>query len=153
MHHFGVHRQAQLLRQFGVKEQRRIDKRKRTRFQPRTDMHILARLELRATRIEVDTPRRAELSGRLKDVTFLPVVERNLVNVLERELTQIHLPVLGVTELNTIVIDAQMVRTHRADINRLDAPYPAIVFYLHAGEETDGVCHGEAVQLLQLFAL
>ena len=96
------------------------------------DMHFLGGLEIRFAGSEIDIARRTELPCRLEDIGFLAVEELYLLHVVERETPQVHLPVLGVAELDTVVIDCGMLASHGADINGLDAPHSAVVFELHA---------------------
>ena len=46
-----------------------------------------------------------------------------------------------------------MLATHRADIDRLDASYSAVVLELHAGEITQRVRYTQGIEALQLLAL
>ena len=46
-----------------------------------------------------------------------------------------------------------MVGTHRADIHRLDASYPAVIFQLDAREITQGIGHAMAAEPLKLLAV
>ena len=48
---------------------------------------------------------------------------------------------LCVTELNTIVIHAHVIGTHRADIDGFDTAHTTIVFNLYTREIADGICH------------
>ena len=50
-----------------------------------------------------------------------------------------------------VVIYARVVRTHAADVDRLQSGHTAVVFDLQSRKITDGISHGKAVQLPQFF--
>ena len=112
---------------------------------------ILLPFEPGAAGGEINATRRAELSRRLEDVAFLSVIERDFLDVVQRELAQVHLPVLCVAQLYAVVIYARVVRTHAADVDRLQSGHTAVVFDLQSRKITDGISHGKAVQLPQFF--
>ena len=91
-----------------------------------------------------------EVAGRLEDRTLLPVVERHLLHIVERELPEVYLSVLRIPQCHPVVGDTQVMGTHRTDVHRLDAAHTPIVLQLDAREIAQRVGHGMGVQLLQL---
>ena len=83
----------------------------------------------------------SEVAGRLQQGTFLTVKQRNLLDIVQRELCQVYLPVLCIAQLYAVVRDAQMVGTHRADIHRLDAAHATVVLQLQTREVTQRIGH------------
>ena len=80
------------------------------------------------------------------------MVERDLVDVVERELAQVHLPVLSVAQLDAVVEHAHVVAAHRTHVHRLQPPYPTIVLELHTTEVAYGIGHAMAVEPLEHLA-
>jgi len=74
--------------------------------------------------LKVNGPRRAKIFCRLEDVALLPVIEGYLLDIIQGELSQVNLPVLGVTQLDAIVKDPHVVGTHASDVYRLEPPNP-----------------------------
>jgi len=110
----------------------------------------LALVETGSTRTDIYSTRMTKVAGRLQQCTLLSVEQRNLFDVVQRELAQVNLSVLGITQLYAIVRDAQMVGTHRTDVHRLDAPHSTIVLQLQTREVAQRVSHIVGTQLLQL---
>ena len=72
----------------------------------------------------------SEVAGRLEQGTLLTVEQCNLFDIVQRELSQVYLSVLCITQLHTVVRDAQMVCSHRPNVDGLDATYATIVLQL-----------------------
>ena len=75
-----------------------------------------------------------KVAGRLHDSTLLTIEQGYLLHIVKRELSQVYLSILGITQLNAVVRDAQMVGTHRTDIDSLDASHATIVLQLDTRE-------------------
>ena len=93
----------------------------------------------------------SEIAGGLQDGTLLSVEQGYFLHIVQRKLPQVYLSVLCIAQFHTVVADAQMVGTHRADIHRLNASYATIVLQLNTGEVAKGVGHTVRRQFLQLF--
>ena len=94
-----------------------------------------------------------KLAGRLEDGTLLTVVEQQLLDVVQRELSQIHLSVLGIAQLYAVVEDAQVAGAHAAHIDGLDASHASVVLQLHACKVAQRVGYGVGAEPFQLFPL
>ena len=105
--------------------------------------------KLRPACLDIHRTGIAELRSRLEDGTLLSVVERYLIHIVHRELSQVHLSVLRIAQLDPIVEDAHMVAAHRTDVHRLDAPHSAIVLQLQAGKIAQGVGNVMRIQAFQ----
>ena len=112
-------------------------------------MHLLVLFKIRFTGREIHVSRRAKLPCRLEDIGFLAVKELYLLQVIQRETSQIHLPVLGITELHTVIVHRRMLASHGADIDGLDTSHSAVVLELYTGEIAQGICYGKGVKSLQ----
>lgn len=62
--------------------------------------------KLWSTRANVDRTRIGKVGGRLKYGTLLTIKKAYLLNIVERELAEVYLPVLRVTQLNAVIKDA-----------------------------------------------
>ena len=58
---------------------------------------------------DIDTTCIAKVGRRLKDGTLLTIVKGYLVDIVERELTQVYLSVLCVPKFNAVIENPQMV--------------------------------------------
>ena len=76
----------------------------------------------------------AEVACGLQEGAFLSVMKRECLDVVERELAEVYLAVLGVAEGHAVVDNAGMVCAHGADVDCLDTSDAAVVFHLYAGE-------------------
>ena len=61
---------------------------------------------------DVDRTGISKIAGRLEDGTFLAIIKRNLLHIVQRELAQVYLPVLRIAQRNTVIADAQMMGAH-----------------------------------------
>ena len=143
---------AHALAELVFEEHRGVDQVERPRFERGLQVRLLARLELGPTGGEVDGTGRTELAGRLEYLTLLPVVERNLLDILEREFSQIHLAVLGIAQLDAVVIYTHVVGTHAADVDGLQTAHTAVILNLYTRKVAYGIGHRKAVEGLQLLA-
>ena len=116
-------------------------------------MIILAFFEMGSTRTDVYGAGGPEILGRLQNFAFLTVVQRQGLDIVERELAEIDLAVLSVAEFHPVIYDAGVVGTHAADVYGLDAAYAAIILDLNAGEITQCVGDTVAVEPLEFIAL
>ena len=117
-----------------------------------TQVVALARCELGPLGAQIQVSCRAKVLCALEDVTLLTIVERNLVDVVEREFAQIYLAILRVAQLDAIVEHAHVVAAHRADVHRLQTAHAAIVLELHTAEVAYGVGHAVTVETLEHLA-
>ena len=92
-----------------------------------------------------------EVLRRLEDFAFLAVVEGDFLHVVQGEAAEVDDTVLGVADLQAVVEDADMVGTHVAHVDGLQAAHAAVVLDLHAGKVAEGVRHGMGVEAFQLF--
>ena len=60
--------------------------------------------------------------------------------------------ILSVTNLYAVVEDTQMIGTHRAYINRLEATHTAVILELHPSEIAHSIGHRVTVQSFELLA-
>lgn len=84
----------------------------------------------------------------LEDGTTLTVVERNFLHIVERELPQVYLPVLCIAQFDAVIEDTQVIGTHTANVDSLDATHASIILELQAREITQGIGHRQGIQLL-----
>ena len=143
---------AHTLAKFVFKQHRGVDQVERPGLERGLQVRLLARLELGPTGREVDGTGRTELAGRLEYLALLSVIKRNLLDILERELAQVHLAVLGVAQLNAVVVDPHVVGAHAADIDGFQTAHAAVILDLQTREIAYGIGHREAVERLQLLA-
>ena len=133
-------------------KQRRIGKSKR----PGTHRHLHIRQlsfgKMRLACTQIDSPCRAKVFSRLEYVALLPVVHRNLLDIVEREFSKVDLPVLGIAELQSVVEHTHMVGAHTANVNRLDATDTAIVLDLCPRKVANGIGYRQGIKRLQLLA-
>ena len=94
----------------------------------------------------------AEVACRLQYLAFLSVVQRQRLHIIQRELPEIYLPVLGIAQGYAIVHYAGMIGAHRADVDGLYAANASVILDLYAREIAQGVCHAIAGQTAQLLA-
>ena len=125
----------------------------RTIFRFELQVCSLAISKLRAACLDIHRTSVAELRCRLEDGTLLSVVKRYLVNIVHRELPQVHLTVLRVPQLYAVVEDAEVIATHRTDVHRLDTAHSTVVLQLKTSEIAQCICDVMSVQALQLLAL
>ena len=90
-----------------------------------------------------------KVGGWLEDGTLLSVIERDFLHVVERELPEVYLSVLCITQCYSVVTDAKVMSTHRTDVDGLDTPYATIVLQLDAREVAQGIGHRVRVEFLQ----
>ena len=88
----------------------------------------------------------------MEDSTALTIIERDFLHVVERELSEVDLPILRITEFDAVIENTEMVGSHTADINGLDTSHSAIVFQLQAREIAQGICYRQGIQLLEFLA-
>ncbi len=81
----------------------------------------------------------------------MPVVERYLLDVFQRELAQIDLSILRVAQLDAVVEHAHVVRAHASHVYRFESSHTAVIFELHAREIADRVGHRKGTQVFELF--
>ena len=108
--------------------------------------------EFRCAGLQIHRPGIAEIACRLENLAFLTVVERNRLHIVERELAEVNLSVLSVAEGHSVVDHSGMICAHRSDVDRLDAAYATVVFYLHSGEISQRVGHAVAVEAFEFAA-
>ena len=109
-------------------------------------MHPFVLFEIGPARGQIDVACRTKLACRLKDIGFLTIIQVDLLHVIQRVLTQVDLSVLGISQLHAIIVDRCVLATHRADIDRLDAAYAAVVFELHAREIAERIGYIERAE-------
>ena len=73
-----------------------------------------------------------KVTGGLEDGTLLSVIQSDFLHIVERELSEVYLTVLGITQLDTVVADTQVMGTHRTDIDGLDTSHTTIVLQLNS---------------------
>ena len=149
VYNFGVHRQTHVFRQFNVNKHRRVDERETAGLHACAYVRFPVWGKFRPARGEIDIAGAAEFARRLQYIAFLAVEEADFVDVLERELSEIHLPVLGVAQLYAVVVHARVLAAHAPHVDGLDAANAAVVLYLHAGEVAYSVGYVERVHVLQ----
>ena len=94
-----------------------------------------------------------KVAGRLHDSTLLTIEQGYLLHIVKRELSQVYLPILGIAQLDAVVRDAQMVGTHRTDIDSLDASHAAIVLQLDTREIAQGIGHAVGIEAFELLTI
>ena len=143
-----IHRQRQPVFEFYIDTHIRIRQRKRTETHLCPHMYFFIISEIRLAGRQIHIAGSTELTGGLEDIRFLTVEERNLFHIIQREPSQVHLSVLGITELYSVVIHRGVLAAHRAHIDRLDASYSAVILKLHAGEITQRIGYGQRIKTL-----
>ena len=128
----GVHRRAEPGRELLLPEGREAQHVARCHLGLELQVARGAVAEVGCTGAYVDGACVAEVAGGLEDGALLSVVERYFLDVVERELSQVYLSVLGVAQLDAVVADAQVVGAHGANVDGLDAAHAAIVLQLYA---------------------
>ena len=147
-----VERQAHRTAQLVLPAHAGIDEPEGSRLERHVEVVTLAVLELGTARAQVDGACRAIVLSTLENVTALTVIERNGLDVVEREFAQINLAVLGIPDLDAVIKHTHVVGAHRADVDRLEAAHTAIVLELNTSKVTHGIGHRMAVQAFQLLA-
>lgn len=84
---------------------------------------------------------------------FCPVVQRNLLDVVQRELSEVYLAVLRIAQLHPVVIHPEVTAAHAPHVYGLYSAHPAIVFNLYAGEISHGIGNRIAAKPLQLLSV
>lgn len=152
MHVLGIHGEREPVREAHVSPYVGVGQTERAEAHLAVYVHFLAFAEIGFAGGEIYVTRCAELASRLKDIRFLTFVELDLLHVVQREASQIHLSVLSVAELHAVVIDGRVLATHRADVDGLDTTYAAVVLELYAREIAHRVGYAEGVESLQFLA-
>ena len=152
-HPFAVDAQAEVRTEALFIERRDAQQVAGTVLQLGFQVLVLAHLEARRAGADVDRRGRSEVAGGLEDSTFLSVVERHLLDVVERELPQVDLSVLRIAQHDAVVADGQVVGAHGAHVDRLDAAHAAVVLQLDAREIAQGVGYGLRRQPFELLAV
>ena len=147
-----IHRQRKAVGELYVDAYAWVGECERTEPHSAAYVYFLALPEVGFAGSQVHIACRTELACRLHDVGFLTVVELDFLHVVQRETSQVHLSVLGITQLYAVVIDGSMLTAHRAHVDGLDTTYAAVVFELYAGEIAQRVRYGEGIQSLQFYA-
>ncbi len=93
-----------------------------------------------------------ELSGRLENITFLPVVQRYFRHIIERETPQVHLSVLRIADLYSIDQHSRMVGTQGSDIHGLQSADSAVILDLYTGEKAHCVSNRKGIQPLKFLS-
>ena len=104
----GTHAVVELM----VDAHRGVHKPERAGAKRKVDVVGLAFVEARTPAAQIHRARRAKVARRLKNLALLTVIQRNLVDVVERKLAEVNLPVLRVAQLNAVVEHAQVVGAH-----------------------------------------
>ncbi len=149
---FGRHRRVDRVRQPKLACHRRVYKVERTGAHRASQMKLFARPEMRHASTHINGGGAAEIASRLQEGAFLPVMQRQSLHIVKRELSEVYLPVLGVAESHAVVHHPCMVGTHRTHIDGLYAAHTAVVLYLHSREIAHCIGYTVAVQTPQLFA-
>ena len=113
------------------KQHRWIRHPERSRFKSNLRVIFLPVCKSRCTACHVNRPSRAKIFGRLEYGTPLPVIQRNRLHVIQRKTSQIHGPVLCVSQLDTIIKHPHVFGPHRPDIHGLQAPDSPVILDLH----------------------
>ena len=129
---FGIEGQGEILFEFDIHSHIGISQGKGAKSHFSAHMDALVLFEIRLAGSEIDVSRRTELPRRLKNIGFLTIKELYFLHIIQRVTAQVHLSVLGISQLYSVVIHRGMLASHRADIDGLDSPHSAVVFYLHA---------------------
>ena len=116
-------------------------------------MKRLAACKFRHTGTHINSPGSAEITRRLQNFALLSVIQRNRLDIVKRELPQIHLPVLGIPKLHSVINNSGVIGAHRPDIDSLYTADPAVILDLHSGKIAQGVGHTLAVEPAQLLAV
>ena len=148
----GIERHAHVAAKAVLPAQAGIGEAKGARAHRHVEIVVFLPAELGAAGFDIHRSCRAKVARGLENLTLLTIVERNLLNVVERETAQVYLSVLGVTQLDAVVEHSQVVGAHRADVDGLDAAHSAIVLHLDSREIAYGVGNGVAVQAFKFLA-
>ena len=149
----GAERCVDTVGQAQFHKRRRVEKVERTGAQRGPRMVDLTLLKVRGACTDIDGTGRTEILGRLQNLTFLAVIERDGLDVVERELAEVNLSVLGVSKFYPVVDHSCVVRSHRTDIDRLDSAHTSVVLHLHARKIAQCIGYAVAVKALKLFAV
>ena len=147
-----VKRQAHRAAQLVLPTEAGIDQAEGARLERHVEVVTLAALELGPAGAQIDGACRAIVLGALENVAALTVIERDGLDIVEREFAQIHLTILRIADLDAVVKDPHVVGAHRADVYRLEAAHTTIVLELHTGKVAHGIGHRVTVQALELLA-
>ena len=146
---FGIDRHVDIICQFVFIQNAWIRQTECTRFHCGNNVVVSAGFELRTAGFDIQRSSTAKVFCGLKDFALLSVVKGNLFHILQRELSQIHCAVLGIANFYAIIENAQMMCAHRTDVNGFQAAHTAIIFDLHTGKVTQGICHAVRAQAFQ----
>ena len=133
-------------------KQRRIGKSKRPGAHRHLHIRQLSFGKMGLTGAQIDSACCAKVFRRLEYVALLPVVHRNLLDIVEREFSKVDLPVLGIAELQSVVEHTHMVGAHTANVDRLDAAHTAIVLDLCPRKVTNCIGYRQGIKRLQFLA-
>ena len=153
IHVLGIKGQREALRQLDIDAHIGVRKRERAKTHLPVYVHLLVLFKIRFTGREIHVSRSAKLPCRLEDIGFLAVKELYLLEVIQRETSQIHLPVLSVAKLHAVIVHRRVLASHGADIDGLDTSHSAVVLELYTGEIAQGICDRERVQTLEFVPL
>ena len=148
----GVEGGAEVFAYLVLEQDRWIDSSERAGLYPGFEMGGFAFGKFRTACRQVNRPGRAELARRLEDVASLSVVERYLLDILQRKFAEVYLSVLGIAELYAVVIYPHVVAAHAAYVYGLDTAHAAVIFQLHAREVSQGIGYREAVEAFEFLA-
>ena len=145
---FRARGEVNILGYFLLVQNRRISQTEGTGFHGHG--HVIGFIrKSRTTRTQIERTGGTKVLGGLEDLRALTVVQRNLLDVLHGEFTQIDCTILGVTDLDTVIENTQVMGSHRTQIDGLQTTYSTIILDLHPGEITHGIRHALRVQSFQ----
>ena len=75
----------------------------------------------------------------LEDGALLPVVYGDALQVVEGEASEVDLAVLCIPQLDAVVEDSYVLRTHTADVHRLEPSDASVVLDLYPCEVAEGI--------------
>ena len=128
-----------MLVQFVFPSHARIYQAKRAGLERNIEVITLDLGELRPARTQIDRTSRTIIFRTLENAAALAIIQRDFLDIIQREFAQIDLTVLSISNLDAVIKHSQMVGTHRPDIDRLKATHSTIIFELNPCEIAHGI--------------
>ena len=147
---FGTHLRVELVVETVLPERCGVGRAERARLERQTQIVAFRGVEHGTARGHIDRTCRGEVLGRLEDIAFLTVIDRDGLHIVHRETPEIDLPVLRIAQLHTVVEDAHVLRTHTADIDRFQSAHAAVVLDLNTRKIANRIGYRNHIQAFKL---
>ena len=101
-------------------------------------------------RLHFQKRRRSKVAGRLEDGRALAIVQAHPLDLVQIDLAQVYLPVLGIGKQYPVVRDGGMRGPQRADRDGLHSSHPAVILDIDPGKLLQGFGRLLGMELLQV---